>query len=131
MKVYTIGVGVRGLPFCQGRKGKIHVMMLNVDVDEKTLQAVASETGGAVLSRHRYRIRWKIYEQINRYEKSAQSVQKFEHVEDLYRWTLYPALGLPGTRSSLAANDVSQVTVSSTATLAAGGLLTACPRCSS
>ena len=34
------------------------------------------------------------YEQINRYETTAQSVQKFEHVEELYRWALYPSLGL-------------------------------------
>jgi Ca-activated chloride channel family protein len=96
VKVYTIGVGVRGkapIPV-RDEKGKIHVMMLNVDVDEKTLQAVASETGGQFYRATDTDSLEKIYEQINRYEKSAQSVQKFEHVEELYRWTLYPALGL-------------------------------------
>ena len=96
VKVYTIGVGVRGKAPIPVRDdaGKIHVMMLNVDVDEKTLQAVASETGGQFYRATDTDSLQKIYEQINRYETSAQSVQKFEHVEDLYRWTLYPSLGL-------------------------------------
>jgi Ca-activated chloride channel family protein len=98
VKVYTIGVGVRGkapLP-ARDERGKIHMMMMDVDVDEKTLQAVAKETGGVFYRATDTDSLRKIYEQINRYETSAQSVQKFEHVEDLYRWALFPALGLLG-----------------------------------
>jgi Ca-activated chloride channel homolog len=96
VKVYTIGVGVRGKAPIPVRDdaGKVHVMMLNVDVDEKTLQAVANETGGQFYRATDTDSLEKIYEQINRYETSAQSIQKFEHVEELYRWTLFPALGL-------------------------------------
>jgi hypothetical protein len=36
----------------------------------------------------------KIYEQINHFEKTAQTVQKFEHTEELYPWALIPALGI-------------------------------------
>jgi Ca-activated chloride channel homolog len=96
VKVYTIGVGVRGkapIPV-RDEAGKVHVMMLTVDVDEKTLQAIASETGGQFYRATDTDSLQKIYEQINRYETSAQTVQKFEHVEELYRWTLYPSLGL-------------------------------------
>jgi Ca-activated chloride channel homolog len=98
VKVYTIGVGVRGkapLPV-RDERGRTHMMMMDVDVDEKTLQAVARETGGLFYRATDTDSLRKIYEQINRYETSAQSVQKFEHVEDLYRWTLFPALGLLG-----------------------------------
>jgi Ca-activated chloride channel family protein len=98
VKVYTIGVGVRGkapLPV-RDERGKIHMMMMDVDVDEKTLQAVAKETGGLFYRATDTDSLRKIYEQINRYETSAQSVQKFEHVADLYRWALFPALGLLG-----------------------------------
>jgi Ca-activated chloride channel family protein len=98
VKVYTIGVGVRGkapIPV-KDEKGKIHVVTMIVDVDEKTLQAVANETGGRFYRATDTDSLQKIYEQINRYETSAQSVQKFEHVEELYRWALYPALGLLG-----------------------------------
>ena len=96
VKVYTIGVGVRGkapIPV-RDEAGKIHVIMATVDVDEKTLQAVASETGGLFYRATDTDSLQKIYEQINRYEKSAQAVQKFEHVEELYHWALFPALGL-------------------------------------
>ena len=98
VKVYTIGVGVRGKAPIPARdeSGKMHIVMATVDVDEKTLQAVASETGGLFYRATDTDSLQKIYEQINHYEKSAQSVQKFEHVEDLYRWALYPALGLLG-----------------------------------
>jgi Ca-activated chloride channel family protein len=98
VKVYTIGVGVRGkapIPV-RDERGNIHVVMAEVDVDEKTLQAVANETGGQFYRATDTDSLQKIYEQINRYEKTAQTVQKFEHVEELYRWPLFPALGLLG-----------------------------------
>jgi Ca-activated chloride channel family protein len=96
VKVYTIGVGVRGkapIPV-RNAAGKIQVIMATVDVDEKTLQAVASETGGQFYRATDTDSLRRIYDQINRYETSAQTVQKFEHVEELYRWALYPALAL-------------------------------------
>ena len=98
VKVYTIGVGVRGkapIPV-RDQAGRIHVIMATVDVDEKTLQAVASETGGLFYRATDTDSLRKIYEQINRYETSAQTVQKFEHVDELYRWALFPAIGLLG-----------------------------------
>ena len=98
VKVYTIGVGVRGkapIPV-RDEKGNIHVVMANVDVDEKTLQAVANETGGQFYRATDTDSLQKIYEHINRYEKSAQTVQKFERVEELYKWPLFPSLGLLG-----------------------------------
>jgi Ca-activated chloride channel homolog len=98
VKVYTIGVGVRGkapIPV-RDEKGRMHVIMAEVDVDEKTLQAVARETGGLFYRATDTDSLQKIYEQINRYETSAQSVQKFEHVEELYKWPLYPSLGFLG-----------------------------------
>ena len=98
VKVYTIGVGVRGkapIPV-RDQAGNTHVIMAYVDVDEKTLQAVANETGGQFYRATDTDSLQKIYEQINRYETSAQTVEKFEHVEELYRWTLFPSLGLLG-----------------------------------
>ena len=74
----------------------MHVGMANVDVDEKTLQAVADETGGQFYRATDTNSLQKIYDQINRYETSAQTIQKFEHVEELYRWPLFPSLGLLG-----------------------------------
>ncbi len=98
VKVYTIGVGARGkvqIPV-KDETGAVHVIMATVDVDEKTLQAMASETGGLFYRATDTDSLQKIYAQINRYEKSAQTVQKFEHLEELYRWPLLPAVGLLG-----------------------------------
>jgi Ca-activated chloride channel family protein len=67
-----------------------------VDVDEKTLQAVADETGGKFYRATDTDSLQKIYEQINRFEKSAQTVQKFERTEELYPWALIPSLAILG-----------------------------------
>jgi Ca-activated chloride channel family protein len=98
VKVYTIGVGVRGkapIPI-RDETGKTRVVMAYVDVDETTLQAVANDTGGQFYRATDTDSLQKIYEQINQYETSAQSVEKFERVEELYKWTLFPSLGLLG-----------------------------------
>ena len=96
VKVYTIGVGVRGdapIPV-KDERGNTRIIMAKVDVDEKTLQAVADLTGGKFYRATDTDSLQRIYDQINSFEKSAQTVQKFEHVEELYRWALMPALGL-------------------------------------
>jgi Ca-activated chloride channel homolog len=72
------------------------VIMADVDVDEKTLQAIANETGGKFYRATDTDSLQKIYEEINRFEKSAQTVQRFEHIEELYPWALIPALALLG-----------------------------------
>jgi Ca-activated chloride channel family protein len=94
VKIYTIGVGVRGnapIPV-RDEAGNVHVMMSKVDVDEDTLQAVARRTGGRFYRATDTDSLEKIYEQINGFEKTAQTVQKFEHFEELYRWALIPSL---------------------------------------
>ena len=98
IKIYTIGVGVRGdapIPV-RDAVGNARMVMAKVDVDEKTLQAVADATGGKFYRATDTDSLRKIYEQINRLEKNAQTVQKFEHTEELYAWALFPALGILG-----------------------------------
>jgi Ca-activated chloride channel family protein len=72
----------------------MHIIMAKVDVDEKTLQAIADETGGRFYRATDTDSLQKIYEQINRFETSAQTVTKFEHYDELYPWALIPALGI-------------------------------------
>jgi Ca-activated chloride channel family protein len=96
VKVYTIGVGVRGkapIPV-RDAAGRTRVIMASVDVDERTLRAVADETGGKFYRATDTDSLRKIYEEINRYERSAQTLQKFEQVEELYRWALLPSLAV-------------------------------------
>jgi Ca-activated chloride channel family protein len=96
VKVYTIGVGVRGQAPIPVRDdaGHMRIVMATVDVDEKTLQTIAQQTGGQFYRATDTDSLRSIYAQINRYEKSAQTVQKFERVEELYRYALMPALAV-------------------------------------
>jgi Ca-activated chloride channel family protein len=103
VKIYTVGVGVRGdapIPVRDGA-GNLRLIMAKVDVDEKTLQAVADETGGKFYRATDTDSLQKIYEQINRFEKNAQTVQKFERTEELYPWALIPSLVLLGLSLAL------------------------------
>jgi len=98
VKIYTIGVGVRGeapIPV-RDAAGNARLIMAKVDVDEKTLQTVAEETGGKFYRATDTDSLQEIYQQINRFEKTAQTVHKFEHTEELYPWALIPALGILG-----------------------------------
>jgi Ca-activated chloride channel homolog len=98
IKIYTVAVGVRGkapIPV-KDEAGNMRVVMATVDVDEKTLQIVANETGGRFYRATDTDSLKKIYEQINTYEKSAQTVRKFEHVEELYPWALLPCVAVLG-----------------------------------
>jgi Ca-activated chloride channel family protein len=103
VKIYTVGVGVRGkapIPV-RDEAGNLHVIWATVDVDEKTLQAVADETGGKFYRATDTDSLQKIYEQINRFEKTAQTVQKFEHADELYSWALIPSLAILALGASL------------------------------
>src|SRR6202051_1180789 len=98
VKVYTIGVGVRGkapVPV-RDEAGHMRLVMAQVDVDEKPLQPAAAKTGGKFYRATDTDSLKKIYEQINRLETSAQTVQKFEHYDELYPWALVPALAIIG-----------------------------------
>jgi Ca-activated chloride channel family protein len=98
VKIYTIGVGVRGeapVPV-KDEFGHTQLVMAKVDVDEATLQSIATMTGGAFYRATDTGSLQKIYEQINRLETSAQTVSKFEHYQEMYAWALIPALGILG-----------------------------------
>jgi len=98
VKIYTIGVGVRGIaPIpLRDEAGRVHLIMDKVDVDEKTLETVANATGGTFYRATDTDSLEKIYEQINRLEKTAQTVQKFEHYDELYSWALIPSAAILG-----------------------------------
>jgi Ca-activated chloride channel family protein len=96
VKIYTIGVGVRGkapIPV-RDQAGNMRIVMAQVDVDEKTLQTIANDTGGKFYRATDTDSLQKIYEQINQYEKTAQTVQKFERYDELYPWAVIPAMAI-------------------------------------
>lgn len=96
VKVYTVGVGVRGQARIPVRDpaGRTRMISTFVDVDEAPLRTIATETGGRFYRATDTDSLQRIYEQINRYETSPQTVQKIGHSVDIYPWALYPSLGL-------------------------------------
>lgn len=91
IKVYTIGVGTRGeapMPVTDpfGRK---QIRLVRVDIDEKTLSAVAEKTGTQYFRATDTTSLARIYEDINRMETTTRTIKKFEN-----SWELFPYLVL-------------------------------------
>ncbi len=98
VKVYTIGVGSKGrAPFLVKDPvfGERYVYQ-RVDMDEKTLQAIADETGGLYFRAQNMEGLKKIYKTIDEMEKTEVKTKTFAEYNDLYRYLLFPGFGLLG-----------------------------------
>jgi Ca-activated chloride channel family protein len=98
VKVYTIGAGVRGdapIPV-KDKLGNTQIVMAKVDVDEDTLQKIATETSAKFYRATDTDSLKNIYADINTLEKNTQTVHKFERHQDIFAWLLCPALLLLG-----------------------------------
>lgn len=90
IRVYTIGVGAM-----EGSGGGIFGMFRRGDhVDEETLQAIATQTGGRYFRATDTRSLREIYATIDELETSTAEVREYVHREELYRWALLPGLAL-------------------------------------
>jgi Ca-activated chloride channel family protein len=96
VKVYTIGVGTRGLapmpvvdPF--GRKVYRQVQ---VDIDEDTLMQIATKTGGKYYRADSTDTLRAIYAEIDRLEKTEIEVKKYQRYRELFPWFAGPGLAL-------------------------------------
>jgi Ca-activated chloride channel family protein len=97
IKVYTIGVGTRGLaPVPRGVDffGRKVYGQAEVDIDEKTLTAVAQKTGGEYFRADNTDTMRKIYERIDALEKTEVETKKYVHIKELFHWVVAPGLGL-------------------------------------
>lgn len=96
VKVYTIGVGMRGMApmpqFWQGRK--VGYQMQPVDIDEDTLQKIANMTGGKYYRADNSQKFQAIYTEIDKLERTEADVKKFAHHDELFAWVITPGLGL-------------------------------------
>ena len=93
MKVYTIGVGIRGqAPFPQMTPFGKRYQMVNVDIDEPTLTAIADKTGGKYFRADSTDTLRKIYDEIDRFEKTEAVVKKFVRRDELFHWFAVPGL---------------------------------------
>jgi Ca-activated chloride channel family protein len=86
VKVYTIGIGLRGkAPYpVIDQFGQKHYQWMDVDVDEDTLGKIADKTGGKYFRADSADIFRRIYSEIDRMEKSQVEVKKYEHFDELF-----------------------------------------------
>ena len=91
IKVYTIGIGVRGeapIPVTDAF-GRRRIIMEKVDVDEATLKRIATATGARFYRATDTTSLKHIYEEIDKLEKTAFTVHSYERWQELFGW---PAL---------------------------------------
>jgi len=96
VKVYTIGVGTRGMApmpvFWGGRK--VGYRQEPVNIDEDTLQKIADMTGGKYYRADNSQRFQAIYAEIDKLEKTEAEVKKYSHYDELLAWFILPGLGL-------------------------------------
>ncbi len=96
IKIYTIGVGIRGNAPMPARDafGRKRYMMVPVDIDENTLTAIAEKTGGKYYRADSAETLHKIYDDIDHLEKTEVEVKKFQHYQELFGWCVACAICL-------------------------------------
>jgi len=93
VKVYTIGVGTRGLapiPYIDAFGGKRYKPQ-PVDIDEDTLTQIAKRTGGKYYRADKTETLRSVYEEIDQLEKTEVEVKKYQRYRELF-----PLIALPG-----------------------------------
>jgi Ca-activated chloride channel family protein len=94
VKVYAIAAGTEGeapMPVTDAF-GRRRIVRATVDVDEETLTRVAEETGGKFFRATDTDSLSRIYDEIDRLEKSHVTATQYEKAEDLFAWALVPGL---------------------------------------
>lgn len=85
IKVYTIGIGTQGpVPFPQKSTFGRHLVYVNLDLDQDTLENIAQITGGKYFYAADTRKLEAIYEEINKLEKTKVKVRHYEIYEEWY-----------------------------------------------
>ncbi|MGA2554934.1 MAG: VWA domain-containing protein [Verrucomicrobiota bacterium] len=88
VKVYTIGIGLRGMapmPIRDRFTGQMTTQLMPADVDEDTLQKIADRTGGKYYRADSADTMRRIYAEIDSMEKTEVEVKKYVHFDELYR----------------------------------------------
>jgi Ca-activated chloride channel family protein len=98
IKVYTIGVGTRGIAKVPGRDafGNVRYFQQKVDIDEDTLKEMAKRTGGKYYRADNTEALKKIYEEIDKFERTEVDVKKFERYTELFKWFVLAGLSFFG-----------------------------------
>jgi Ca-activated chloride channel family protein len=88
VKIYTVGIGMRGMApmpvFMGGRK--VGYQQVPVDVDEDTLQKIAQMTGGKYYRADNAERFQEIYTEIDKLEKTEAVINKYTRFKELFPW---------------------------------------------
>jgi Ca-activated chloride channel family protein len=96
VKVYTIGIGIRGkapYPVTDPFGRKVYQLM-PVDIDEETLTKIANQTHGKYFRADSADTLRRIYAEIDQMEKSEVEVKKYQHYDELFAKFLAGGLGV-------------------------------------
>jgi len=96
IRIYTVGVGKRGTalyPVDDPIFGKRYVQM-PVQIDEKTLKAIAKITKGSYYRATDKESLDKIFQEIDQLEKTKIEIKQFSRFKELFSTYLFMALGL-------------------------------------
>jgi Ca-activated chloride channel family protein len=95
-KVYTVGIGVRGMAPMPGVDmfGRKVYQMMPVDVDEDTLQKIADKTGGKYYRADNAERFQQIYAEIDKLEKTEAVINKYTEFKELFPWLVAGGLAL-------------------------------------
>lgn len=94
IKVYTIGVGRRGVaPIpVEDQFGRQRIIQAEVDIDEETLRKVAAQTGAKYFRATDTNSMEKIYSEINMMEKTVRKIRNFSRYRELFALPVLAAL---------------------------------------
>jgi len=98
IKVYTIGAGTRGeapIPVTNAF-GRRQIVRMPVNIDEKTLSAVAERTGAIYFRATDTDSLNKVYSEIDKMETTTRTIKKFENYRELFPVFVFTALTLLG-----------------------------------
>lgn len=96
IKIYTVAVGSKGealVPVTNDR-GREELVMMNVDVDEPTLAQVAATTGGKFYRATDTTSLRRVYDEIDRLEKTTRTMSTFDEKTERFAWFAVPGLAL-------------------------------------
>ena len=94
VKVYTIGIGTNGSamsPIGRSANGRWNYGYREVKIDEKLLQTIAKETGGMYFRATSNTQLKKIYDEINKMEKTEIEEFKFYNYDEQFRFWVFLA----------------------------------------
>ena len=88
VKVYTVGIGLRGQAPMPARDmfGRKVYQMVAVDIDEDTLQKIADKTGGRYYRADNAEKFRQIYAEIDKLEKTEATINKYTEYKELFPW---------------------------------------------